>query len=690
MSIAVRIFLLLLCVGCGRKLSVGDTQLEENEDTAADDTGRHIDDHVHDVEVVWDEIGSTPAGDFNAIAVSPHDPNQVYLGSDKSGLFISSSETPSFERSGAFSGPSPHVLQPVVELPDMPGVLILNSLHDLWLSEDGGLRYHLIPEFSEMSSGVMGVAALPGLVVVAEANGHVWSTTDLFASVSYAGFVVLDPGGKDWVADKPAVFPALIDSNTWLLSVRGGGVLRTENAGLAWTSVIDVPVDHDSLVVHGMEAMVATNEGVLHSVDGGQNWELLDGSPGDCQSMSWSSPTVAAVCGELLFISPNDGIEWSEHTLLTVPLSVSVAPSDPSTVFVGGVSSAMWSHDRGETFDQTTEGLVNSDIAHFAAHPEDTEVVIAGTQCLRGFYRSTDGAESWEYVESEGHYVMGIKFAPSDPNVLYGCDADSVFRSDDGGRTMRTLTRLPPGVTHPHGMSIHPQDTERLLVGTSDRTASDGELYVPQLVETENGGDSWNVIGAGLPTGDIAFVSVEHDPHDPERIWVGAGPGGVFHDTGPSSLVGEGLWISEDGGENFSQATGLPEGLHVLNIAFDPHQQSRLLVATHMGLYRSEDDGASWTCVVPGESIGGVVWHPELKGAALASHGTSVWVSMDGGETWADLGDHEPHGDARPDGSGSMASGLELSSDGQILYVGSGVMGSRRGHLRWSLTHPGE
>ncbi len=687
MSLVLRTLVAVLCVGCSRKVSVGDTHLNAGDDTASSDTGSHVDDHVHDLDVVWEDLGPTPAGDFNVISVSPHDSNQVYLGSDKSGLFHSNTETPSFRRIGAFSGPSPHVLQPVVELPDVPGTFILNSLHDLWLSDNGGLTFNAIPEFMEMSSGVMGVSALPGLVVVAEADGNVWVTTDRFETVSFAGFVVLDPGGKDWVVDEPAVFTALIDTNTWLLSVRGGGVFRTEDGWLFWEPVVEGRVDYDSLVVQGIEAMVATDDGLLHSVDAGQTWALMDGSPAACRSLSWSSPTVAAVCDEALFISPNDGLEWVERTVSDTPLSVSIAPGDPLRLFIGGASSAMWSDDRGETLHETKDGLVNTDVAHLAAHPGDAEVVLAGTQCLRGFFRSADQGETWNYVESEGHYVMGIQFAPSDPNVVYGCDADSVFRSDDAGLTMRTLAPLPPEVTHPHGLSVHPTDPELLIVGTSDRTASDGDLYVPRLVRTSDGGESWTIIGDGLPVGEIAFVSVAHDPFNPEKVWVGAGPGGVFHDVDPSSFIGEGLWASVDGGESFTSATGLPDGLNILDIAFDPQVRDRLLVASHLGLYQSVDGGSSWTCVLPGESVGGLVWHPEYKGAVLASHGLSAWVSMDGGESWADLGEHV-HGSARPDGGGSMSSGIELSSDGQTLYIGSGVMGAKRGQLRWSLVHP--
>lgn len=93
--------------------------------------------HFHDVVAYWSELGQTPAGDFTAASFSPHDPNRIYLGSDKNGLFRSSSEIPEFSIIDTFSGPSPHILQPVVELPDVQDFIIVNCLHNLWVNLEG-------------------------------------------------------------------------------------------------------------------------------------------------------------------------------------------------------------------------------------------------------------------------------------------------------------------------------------------------------------------------------------------------------------------------------------------------------------------------------------------------------------------------------------------------------------------------
>ena len=101
----------LILAGCSDKLSQGDRIAQEDEDS-----GAPMPVHPHSVGVDWTPLSPTPAGEFNAISISPNDPSRVYAGSEKSGLFMSTAATPSFSRVGTTGGVSPHILQPVVEV----------------------------------------------------------------------------------------------------------------------------------------------------------------------------------------------------------------------------------------------------------------------------------------------------------------------------------------------------------------------------------------------------------------------------------------------------------------------------------------------------------------------------------------------------------------------------------------------
>ena len=676
----------LSLAGCSDKLSQGDRIAQEDEDS-----GAPMPVHPHSVGVDWTPLSPTPAGEFNAISISPNDPSRVYAGSEKSGLFMSTAATPSFSRVGTTGGVSPHILQPVVEAPGELGVVVINCLHDLWLSTNGGITTRPIPWLSGINSGVMSVAALPGLFIVAEANGNLWTSSDHFTTTDFAGFVDLGGGSKDWEDDEPAVSLVPVDEDLWLISSRGGGVWRSESRGLMWDQVITSTVAHDTLSAQGDMAVVAAPDDVWTSSDAGVTWTPLPESPAGCTRLRLYDETITGVCSGDLWVSHDRGVSWSSHSFTQAVEGVAIDPSDPLHIVVGLHEAIAWSIDGGESFESTSEGLVNTDMAHLAAHPTEPDTILAGTQCTRGFFRSEDAGESWNHIGDAGHYVMGLRFSATNAERVYGCDGDSVFRSDDGGESLLTVSPMPEGIVHPHGMSVHPTDPDTLLVGTSDRTAGDGSLYVPRLLRTSDAGGSWQPIGDGLPDGELAYIAVAYHPSNPSNIWVGAGPGGLLHGGSETVPEGVGLYRSSDDGEHFERVDGIAAGAGILDISFDPRSPERVLVATDAGLHRTEDGGETWSVVTdaPGPAV--VRWHPIYEETVLGGLGLETSVSIDGGVTWSPLGAHEHHARPAPlpDGAGAASSsGLSISADGETVFVGGGSAGGLRGTLSFELDHP--
>lgn len=464
---------------------------------------------------------------------------------------------------------------------------------------------------------------------------------------------------------------------------KGRGVWRTEDQGQNWTQVYFEESDHDSLSTNASVAMVATESGIFRSEDLRLSWSLIENSPIACRSLDWSAPSVAPICQEQLFISVDDGNSWAGYETIDRPLSVAIAPSDPQRLIVGGVNGAMWGVELGHNLREVNEGLFNSDFAHFAAHPTEPDFVVVGTQCLRGFFNSTDKGLSWTLSGDTGHCVMGLKYSTTESNVLYATDADYVYRSSDGGRTIEPTSSFPEGVTHPHGFAIHPQDSDALLVGTSDSSPNDWGLHTPRLVRTTDGGEYWEIVGAGLPFGPLAFLAVDYDSFDPNIVLVGAGPGGIFHDS--SESAGEGLYISVDGGEQFQQVSGLPSELMIYTISFDGYTEGRILISTNHGVYRSLDGAQSWGNILLTDTIGKIIWHPSKKDMVFVSSGLLVLFSADGGDSWIELSEHPDHAFPLPDGGGSEASGISISSDGESLFVSSGVMGAKKASLFYDI-----
>jgi hypothetical protein len=136
----------------------------------------------------------------------------------------------------------------------------------------------------------------------------------------------------------------------------------------------------------------------------------------------------------------------------------------------------------------------------------------------------------------------------------------------------------------------------RITAWTYDPSTS-GRIFAAPATggvwESTDGGSSWRSVGDNLPTG--AMGGVAFSKANGGTLIAGTGDsavGGIFT---PSGL---GVYTSRNDGKTWTKATGVPDGLVVYRVAVDPNNANINYVATSKGLYRSTDDGVSYTNVV--------------------------------------------------------------------------------------------
>ena len=98
--------------------------------------------------------------------------------------------------------------------------------------------------------------------------------------------------------------------------------------------------------------------------------------------------------------------------------------------------------------------------------------------------------------------------------------------------------------------------------------------------------------------------------------------------------------------EDFAPVEGLPQDTGVQAIAAHPARPGTLFAATHHGLFRSDDAGASFSKLdVPsneGEQFWSVAFHPTDPDTILTGCGPiGVYKSTDGGTSWRRVGSRE-------------------------------------------------
>lgn len=204
-------------------------------------------------------------------------------------------------------------------------------------------------------------------------------------------------------------------------------------------------------------------------------------------------------------------------------------------------------------------------------------------------------------------------------------------------------TILTSGVGRVNCVTFHPTDPNTLWIGTPG-----GGVWK----STDNGG-SWMPISEGLPVLGVSDIAV--NPQNPDEMYVATGDFDYFlsflasRTTSGSSfktIGGMGVYKTTDGGLSWA-ATGynfslpLEQGALVRRILVHPHHPDTILVGGTDGIWRSEDGGNNWSQIFnqiitdlefhdtnPDRVFLASSWHWDYSSQA------GMHVSTDFGETW--------------------------------------------------------
>jgi photosystem II stability/assembly factor-like uncharacterized protein len=241
-------------------------------------------------------------------------------------------------------------------------------------------------------------------------------------------------------------------------------------------------------------------------------------------------------------------------------------PANPNKLFVnmyqhqrtpwslqgGGKGSGFYvTYDGGKNWTKLgkSNGLPDGDYGRIGItiarnDPKRVYALVEATK--NGLYKSDDGGNNWELVNSDAavvtnraFYFQDIAVDPTNENRLYNIN-QIITVSEDAGKTFKTV--IPYAGIHPdhHAFWIHPKDGNFIIDG------NDGGIAI-----TRDRGKNWQ-FDEKLPLGQFYHINV--DNKIPYNVMGGLQDNGSWH--GPAyvwrqSGIRNAFWEAVGGGDGF-------------------------------------------------------------------------------------------------------------------------------------------
>ena len=354
----------------------------------------------------------------------------------------------------------------------------------------------------------------------------------------------------------------------------------------------------------GVRVLVGTRKGafILTSDGARKNWDVsgphfagweiyhLKGSPTDSNRI-YASQT-SAWFGQVLQRSNDGGKTWE--------------PVGNKFAYNGTPGTHLW-------YDGTPHPWEFARVWHIEPSLTDPDTIYAGVQDA-AFFRSTDGAQTWEELPGLREHRTASQWSPGagglclhtiliDPNnadrMFIAISAAGAFRTDDGGVSWMPINKglnsaQIPNPTAEVGHCVH-----RLAMHRSRPDV----LFMQKhwdVMRSDNAGESWHEVSGNLPT-DFGFVIDVHS-HEPDTIFVVPIKSDSEHFVPDGKLR---VYRSKTGGNEWEALTnGLPQKDCYVNVlrdamAVDSLDSCGVYFGTSGGqVYASADGGNHWAPIV--------------------------------------------------------------------------------------------
>ncbi|MBN1447894.1 MAG: T9SS type A sorting domain-containing protein [Bacteroidetes bacterium] len=489
----------------------------------------------------------------------------------------------------------------------------------------------IVQALGETADGKLLAAQYAGSIYISSDDGSSWEIAETASWTESIAFFATAPNGT--------VFAGVYQN------------LYRSSDGLSWEPLAlqEIPA---SIAFTADGDVLVGGIGVIHrSSNNGDSWMELPVLQASARmirlTVTGSGAWLAGAYREGVFRSTDEGATWEDvGTALPNDEVYSLSTVDGGTVFAGLNNTTYFTTDLGETWEQVT-GMQGVNV--YAVHRLSQDRL--GAETSGGFYTSEDDGRSWthtagdrirQYFSAFHVSTTGLLLAGSDGTLLRSTDEGNTWQKSDDGIHVTGISALCCPVDGSYlvggmecdirrstdaGQSWRMTDTVFRSFTTEDIIEGRNEVYAvtyddQQFKRSTNNGINWtavpppseNFYGTTLAATASGLLAATYD--------------GACYFTSDLGLT----WVQRDSIRPFSGT------VNRVKLLTDHSAPATVYAVTDYGLFRSADEGGSWTRLSLTGTYGDVTGLHQASDSTLYVWSRStLYRSIDHGDSWNDI-----------------------------------------------------
>ena len=340
---------------------------------------------------------------------------------------------------------------------------------------------------------------------------------------------------------------------------------------------------------------------------------------------------------------------------------VAISPENDDHLYITtAVGGVFRTYDRGLNWEPVFDAAGVPSIGNIAIAPSNAQRIYVGTGEANGsatsgaffgdgVYRSDDGGDSWTHTGlSNSNHIGRIVVDPQNPDrvfaaatgILYDYNEDrGIYRTTNGGSEWEKVLFVTDS-TAAIDVVMNPVNTDTLFAAMWERTRKPWQRdyggVTSAVHRSYDGGDTWEVLANGLPPADeqTGRIGLSISASEPNTVY-------ARYTTNEITNTFSGLYKSIDNGDSWTLVSNgtvadvdASFGWYFGNVRVNPLDPDDVFLMGQQ-LYRTQNSGANWNFV------GGMhVDHHAMEYSTndpnflLAGNDGGAYISEDNGQTW--------------------------------------------------------